>query len=398
MSNTFTLTVTDDAFINVVLTKVVDGTFVDKFRIYVQTVELHTSQQAVAGRLYKLVISQPSSPPPFGYDATGAVSELLFSAAATFTPDTADPFDGMYAFTSNGTTLIGTQTAQSDNVPITGYKFVLYTSTDSGSTWSAVPFTGTGVQYTFDIGGNTNNTYDVVGVAYGSADLLSDTTSPTPENDKPKLWFRRDYNTNPVPNALLTDGVSTVTIAGSVYVAYREPTSLNSKVTVGNDFSLYVPETNGNTDGVASAEAVEELESITIPYQEFNFMDLEVKLVSAGSSFTNGTTGASVSKRVERGDAIVFYAALPWQSTTVYGIEHPLATLIAVDDMITPTYYNAFLYNGSTYIFTMINVGGTQFVRLRVTTSYAATITTTIEKIRIRTGLPTVVDAVKSIP
>jgi hypothetical protein len=367
--NTFTLTINEGASIDVTVVQVSDPTFLDLKRLYIGSIRAKSSLSS--NRIYRVLITQPISPPT-GYSTTGAASSLLFSSNASFILSGADPFDGSYTFTSNSASLIGTQQGQPQNVEIP-CKFTLQSSTDGGTSWISVPFTGTGTNYIFDIGDNTNRQYDTKGV---------DRSSPVVFGGTATLYYKFDYNTT-WSSAQLADGSTQVVIAGSPYTAHRE-TSQNALVTAGNDFSLYLPN-SVNTDGTAGAMLTQDQQIVIVPFLEYNLMDLG--LLTNGLQSVEGT-GAPVNKNTERGSNLDFYAVIPWSQITIDSIEETPGNRISVNDILTPVYYGAFSYQGTTYTLSIVNgLLGKKNVHLDVQTSYGSAVTTTIHRIWIRPGV-----------
>lgn len=382
--NTFTLTVGEGGSIDVSVLKVVDSTFSDLVRLYIQSIRLKTSLSSTS-RVFRVAISQPATFPT-GYTGTVAVGQstwLAFSAATDFVSSSsdADPHDGAYTFASNAGSLIGTQQVQPRDAPIPCV-FTLETSTDAGANWTVVPFTGTGTNYTFDIGDGTNRVYDTKGVEnnYDSGDGGANAVL---QNNQATLYYKQNYNTI-YPSAQLTSGNSAVDIAGSQYIAYVD--TVGTLVTSGNDFTLYLPN-SANSDGPAGVTAVQDRQMIIIPPIEANLMDLG--LSTNGLQGPSAGTGAPVSKNVERGDTITFHAVIPWSQVTIDSIEKTENNRTAVNDTDTSTYYGAFDYQGTTYSLSIVNgLGGAKNVKMSVQTSYGSTVTTTIHRIWIRPGVP----------
>lgn len=377
--NTFTLIVGEGGSIDVTVAKV-SSTFFDTVSLYVQTVRLRTSLSSDS-RIYRIAITQPSSLPAgyTGAAAAGQSTRLSLSDRTSFVPSPpgTDPHDGTYTFAANSASLMGAQQVQPQNVSL-AYAFTLETSTNAGSIWTAVPFTGTGTNYTFDIGDGTNRQYDTSGVenTYDSGDGGANTIL---QNNQATLYFKSDYNTV-YPLAPLTNGISAVDIAGSRYTAYLA--TVAAPVTPGNDFTLYLPN-SANSDGPLGVTAVQDRQTIIVPYLEVNLMDLGPK---NGLQEITGTV-VPISKNVERGDAITFYAVIPWNQVTIDSIEKTPGIRTAINN--GSTYYNAFVYEGTTYTLSIVpGLNGTKNVKMVVQTSYGSTVSTTIHRIWIRLGTP----------
>lgn len=382
--NTFTLTVQEGANIDVTVSKVADVTYTDLVHLYIQSIRFSTSLSATAGRRYRVAIVQPASFPTgyTGVTTVGLKTELLLSAGSFVSQGASDPYDGVYSFTTAVTTSkIGVQQVQPQDAPIPA-KFILETSLDSGASWLAVPFTGTGTNYSFDIGDGTSRTYDTKATENNYDSNNGAVPNTILQANKATLYYNTGYAYTPALNST----ISTVTIAGTVYIAYLDPVPLGTPlVTPGNDFTLYVPNST-NTDGVAGVLAVEDKQTIIVPTAELNLMDLG--LSTAGLQGPSAGTGAPVSKTVERGDDLTFHAVIPWSQVTVAAIEKTLGVRTDVNDIITPTYYGAFTYEGTTYTLSIVNgLSGSKNVRMIADTSYGATVTSDIYRIWIRPGV-----------
>jgi hypothetical protein len=179
-----------------------------------------------------------------------------------------------------------------------------------------------------------------------------------------------------------------VTIGGDTYNALYD--SAGTLVTAGNDFTLYVPNSN-NSDGAAGATLVEDIQTQVVTYLEYNLMDLNLQTNGTQSgAFQNGLNGAPVNKTTERGEDISFYAVLPWSQVTIDSIRDASDTLIQVTDITTPTYYAAFTYQGTTYTASIVTdtSSGKKNIKFNALTSRGATTSVTMNRINIRAGLP----------
>jgi len=361
--STFTITTYDSAITSVTLTVVPDATSQDTYRIYVASVTLNSSL-SVTGCKYQLRVIQTIF--GNGYSSVGAAATVSIpnpvTPGITFVSNnnSNDPNGGVYTYTvplttagagnwnPTGSYLIGTQTAWTGTNP--SAKFVLQISTPTITPYTDVQESGVPIQYTFEIttsGSDRDRVVNTIFASYGDSHLI---------NNAPTLYAVNNYNTIHI-TAMLTFP-TTVAIGPDNYNAILDT---NSYVTIGSDFTLYVPQ-NQNTDGTGSTDLVESYPSAVIPV--FNLMDLGLN----STPQTATGTSASVNKNMERFTYIDLYAYFPLSSGNTFVIDSitktagPLPLSVSLGTYPS-NLYQSFTYQG--YTFTLQQVSGNN-VWLRV--------------------------------